>query len=141
MPLLFTSLLLLALVLNFTASKKPLATIALGALVTVPVIAPQQAKAEDLVWASCYGPGLYGARMANGQKLTRETLGVAHRRLPLGSEVVIEHKGKSLILPVVDRGPFVGGRSLDLTESSIRQLGYPNCAAFGEKLIRFSKIN
>ena len=70
--------------------------------------------------ATWYGPGLYGNRMACGDKLTRRTWGVAHKTLPCGKKVAIAHRGRIVIAPVVDRGPFVKGISYDLTEKTAR---------------------
>ena len=57
--------------------------------------------------ASWYGPGFYGRKTACGQRMTRKLLGVAHKRLPCGTEVALSYGGRSITVPVVDRGPFV----------------------------------
>jgi rare lipoprotein A len=74
--------------------------------------------------ASWYGPGLYGRRTACGQRMTRTLLGVAHRRLPCGAEVAIAYGGRSITVPVVDRGPFHPNRSWDLTAATAEALGF-----------------
>jgi rare lipoprotein A len=48
---------------------------------------------------------------------------VAHRTLPLGTRVRFTYRGKSLVLRVMDRGPWVRGRSYDLSEAAARALG------------------
>lgn len=73
--------------------------------------------------ASWYGPGFYGRRTACGVRLTRRTYGVAHRRLPCGSKVAVMHGGRSAVVPVIDRGPFVRGREWDLTYATARRIG------------------
>ncbi len=73
--------------------------------------------------ASWYGPGFYGKRTACGQRLRRTTLGIANRRLPCGTQVSVAYKGKSLIVPVIDRGPFAHGIQWDLTAAAAKQLG------------------
>jgi rare lipoprotein A len=70
-----------------------------------------------------YGPGLYGNRTACGQELTPELVGVAHRRLPCGTLVEVAYGGTTIVVPVVDRGPFVKGITWDLTEAAAQQLG------------------
>jgi rare lipoprotein A (peptidoglycan hydrolase) len=64
---------------------------------------------------SWYGPGFYGRRTACGLELTRELIGVAHRSLPCGTRISFRHNGVVVTAPVVDRGPYVGGRIFDMT--------------------------
>jgi rare lipoprotein A len=73
--------------------------------------------------ASWYGPGFWGRRTACGMKLTRRTVGVAHRTLPCGTQVELYRGGRTLTVPVIDRGPFVAGRDWDLTQAAAEQLG------------------
>ncbi|MGI8623473.1 MAG: septal ring lytic transglycosylase RlpA family protein, partial [Solirubrobacteraceae bacterium] len=65
--------------------------------------------------ASWYGPGLYGEHLACGGTLGEGTLGVAHKSLPCGTQVTLRHGGRTVRVPVVDRGPYVGAREYDLT--------------------------
>ena len=74
--------------------------------------------------ASWYGPGLYGNRTACGGTLAASTLGVAHKWLPCGTKVTFRYRGRSVTVPVIDRGPFVGGREWDLTGATKRKLGF-----------------
>jgi hypothetical protein len=76
--------------------------------------------------ASWYGPGLYGGRTACGGRLGYSTLGVAHKRLPCGTRVTFRHGGRSVTVPVIDRGPFAAGREWDLTSATKRRLGFPD---------------
>jgi rare lipoprotein A len=66
---------------------------------------------------SWYGPGFYGNRTACGKALTTTLVGVAHRTLPCGTKVTFKNptNGRVLTLTVVDRGPYVSGRTWDLT--------------------------
>src|SRR4051794_12296498 len=73
--------------------------------------------------ASWYGPGLYGNRMACGSTLRHRTLGVAHKRLPCGTKVALRYHGHTVVVPVVDRGPYSRGVDYDLTEATARKLG------------------
>jgi hypothetical protein len=75
-----------------------------------------------IVWhydpeASFYGPGFYGKRTACGLAYTRELLGVAHRTLPCGTKVTFRNpaNGRTITVPVIDRGPYVSGRIWDLS--------------------------
>ena len=75
---------------------------------------------------SWYGPSFYGKRTACGLAMTRELLGVAHRTLPCGTLVTFRNpaNGRTLTLPVVDRGPYVSGRDWDLTGGACLALGH-----------------
>jgi len=74
--------------------------------------------------ASWYGPGLYGGHLGCGGRLTPHTLGVASKTLPCGRKVTLRHRGRTVRVPVVDRGPYVGGRELDLTAATKERLGF-----------------
>src|SRR5215210_3598627 len=73
--------------------------------------------------ASWYGPGLYGNRTACGLILRSSTQGVAHKSLACGTLITFSYRGRTLTVPVIDRGPFTGSRVWDLTEASARALG------------------
>ena len=74
-----------------------------------------------LAGASWYGGG---GTLACGGELTSSTLGVANRTLPCGTIVTLRYGGRTVRVPVVDRGPFVEGREFDLTEATKRELGF-----------------
>ena len=81
--------------------------------------------------ATWYGPGLYGNTTACGQKMTKELVGVAHKSLPCGTLVEVAYRGASIVVPVVDRGPFVKGMTWDLTAAAAQQLGFTETARIG----------
>jgi rare lipoprotein A len=74
--------------------------------------------------ASWYGPGLYGNRTGCGGRLGYSQLGVAHRTLPCGTKVTLRHRGRSIRVRVIDRGPYVGAREYDLTATTARRLRF-----------------
>ena len=74
--------------------------------------------------ATWFGPGFFGSRTACGQRLTRRTVGVAHKSLPCGSRVTIKYRGRFLRTRVIDRGPYVKGVKWDLTSAAAKQLGF-----------------
>jgi rare lipoprotein A (peptidoglycan hydrolase) len=74
--------------------------------------------------ASWYGPGFYGNRTACGQRLSRKTVGVAHKRLPCGTKVTVKYKGRFLRTRVIDRGPYAHGASWDLTSRAAKKLRF-----------------
>ena len=92
--------------------------------------AQTQARAADYraVKATWYGPGLFGNRMACGGKLTHRTLGVAHKSLPCGTKVALRYRGHTVVVPVIDRGPYARGVSYDLTQATARKLGMTQTA-------------
>lgn len=79
--------------------------------------------------ASWYGPGLWGRHTACGQTLRPTTIGVAHKSLPCGTVVKFVYHGHVLITRVIDRGPYVTGRSWDLTAAASRVLGFESVGA------------
>ncbi len=81
--------------------------------------------------ATQYGPGFYGQRTACGQKLGRNTLGVANRTLKCGEKVALYYRGRTLIVPVIDRGPYANGADWDLTEATGRVMGINGTAKIG----------
>lgn len=66
---------------------------------------------------SWYGPGMYGQRTACGLALTTSLMGVASRTLACGTRVIFRNpvNGRTVTVPVVDRGPYVTGRIWDMT--------------------------
>jgi rare lipoprotein A len=74
-----------------------------------------------LALASWYGGG---GSMACGGWLTSSTLGVANKTLPCGTLVTLHYDGRTVRVPVVDRGPYVEGREFDLTEATKEALGF-----------------
>ncbi|HEY7967085.1 MAG TPA: septal ring lytic transglycosylase RlpA family protein [Solirubrobacteraceae bacterium] len=75
------------------------------------------------VTATWYGPGFYGNRTACGETLTTTLVGIADRTLPCGTPVTVSYNGTTLTLPVIDRGPYASGVTLDLTHAAARELG------------------
>jgi Lytic transglycolase/Putative peptidoglycan binding domain len=73
--------------------------------------------------ASYYGPGFFGNRTACGKRLTKKTVGVAHKKLPCGTRVVFAYRGRWVRAKVIDRGPYVHGRKWDLTQRLAKKLG------------------
>jgi rare lipoprotein A len=74
--------------------------------------------------ASWYGPGLYGGHLSCGGTLSASKLGVAHKTLPCGTRVTLRHHGRVVRVPVIDRGPYAGGREFDLTAATARRLKF-----------------
>jgi len=77
--------------------------------------------------SQCGGASWYsaGSRTANGERMNASALAAAHRSLPFGTRVRVENlsNGKSVVVRINDRGPFIGGRVIDLTRGAAEQIG------------------
>lgn len=80
--------------------------------------------------ASWYGPGFHGRTTANGERFNTHALTAAHRTLPFGTKVRVTNRnnGRSVVVRINDRGPYVGGRVIDLSNASARALGMSGVA-------------
>ena len=94
-----------------------------------PPLAVTVYKAAVVTW---YGPGFWGNQTACGQILTPDMLGVAHRTLPCGTLVTLTYQGRTITVPVIDRGPYgVPGAEYDLTQTAAFVLGMPETETVG----------
>ena len=75
--------------------------------------------------ASWYGPGLAGRKTTSGEAYNPQALTAASKTLPIGSVVKVTNpqNGKSVNVRINDRGPFVRGRSLDLSQRAAEKIG------------------
>ncbi len=71
-----------------------------------------------------------GGRTANGERVSPRALTAAHKTLPFGTRVRVtnRHNGRSVVVRINDRGPFVRGRIIDLTPAGARALGFSGLA-------------
>jgi rare lipoprotein A len=71
-----------------------------------------------------------GAKVACGGALDEGALTAAHRTLPCGTRVRVQNRnnGRSVVVTINDRGPFVSGRVIDLTPAATRALGFSGLA-------------
>lgn len=76
-----------------------------------------------------------GRRTACGQTFGPKLLGVAHKTLPCGTRVAFRYRGKTVIVRVVDRGPYVAGRQFDLTIATAYALGHVFTGGLHYKII------
>ncbi len=67
----------------------------------------------------------YGLGLACGGVLGRYQLGVAHKTAPCGTMITFAYGGRSITVPVIDRGPYIAGREWDLTGATAEALGFP----------------
>ncbi len=107
-----------------------------------------QAEAREAL-ASWYGPGFDGLPTASGETFDADGLSTAHKTLPMGTDLIVGYKGKTVPVSVNDRGPYFGERELDLSQGAALALGliqpgvdwvqvecanggiYPDCLAAG----------
>ena len=75
--------------------------------------------------ASSYGRDFHGRTTSNGEQFDMNAMTAAHKTLPMGVYVRVQHKrnGKEVVVRINDRGPFVGDRIIDLSESAAERLG------------------
>ncbi len=78
--------------------------------------------------ASWYGPGFDGNLTANGEVYDMNGVSAAHKTLPFGTivRVVDLETGRSIVVRINDRGPFVEGRIIDLSKGAAEKLGLIN---------------
>jgi rare lipoprotein A len=72
--------------------------------------------------ASFYG-NESGSKTASGQHFNQNAMTCAHRSLPFGTRLRVTHGGRSVVVTVNDRGPFIRGRVLDLSTAAARAVG------------------
>ena len=94
-------------------------------LVACLIGAPMAASAQSGV-ASIYSGGL----TANGEHASPKGLTAAHRTLPFGTRVLVTNQrtGRSVVVRINDRGPFVHGRVIDVTPAAAHALGFSGLA-------------
>lgn len=75
--------------------------------------------------ASWYGPGFNGRTAASGERFNQNAMTAAHKTLPFGTvvKVVDQRTGKSVTVKINDRGPYHGGRIIDLSKAAAQKLG------------------
>ena len=86
--------------------------------------------------ASWYGPGFHGRQTANGERYDMYGLTAAHRSLPFGTKVRVTNRknGKSVVVRINDRGPYAGGRVIDLSRSAAQAVSMMNSGVVPVKL-------
>jgi len=82
-------------------------------------------QVEERGIASWYGPGYEGNLTANGERFNKRAMTAAHKKLPFGTHVRVHDvkTGRSVDVRINDRGPFIAGRIIDLSEGAAEVLG------------------
>ena len=92
--------------------------------VALPGCRKQPTRVEEGI-ASYYGDRFHGRTTASGEAYDKQGLTAAHRTLPFGTGVKVTNldNNRSVHVVITDRGPYVGGRIIDLSEAAARELG------------------
>jgi len=87
--------------------------------------AKESSAFREVTRASWYGNDFVGKRMAGGKNFDPRKLTAAHRTLQLGSKVKVTdvRTGRSVVVQITDRGPYLPGRGIDLSYAAARELG------------------
>jgi rare lipoprotein A len=74
------------------------------------------------------GDGYHGQTTASGERYNAYDVSTAHRYLPFGTRLLVTNQsnGRSVVVRVNDRGPFVGGRDLDLSYGAFSKIASPS---------------
>jgi rare lipoprotein A len=120
---------LTALVATLSLSTAASATPSVNSTQPNVSVESKQLIAQSVGQASYYGnqPGEGGPLTANGERYNPGGYTAAHRSLPFGTRVrVTGNNGRSVVVRINDRGPFVGGRVIDLSVGAARAIGLTN---------------
>lgn len=113
-----------------TTTEAPTTTTTEAPPETIPEEAPAEEPAPEPEpqWntseTSWYGPGFYGNKTACGQTYSEHIEGVAHKTLACGTKVTFTHNGRTVTVPVIDRGPYTRGRTWDLSRATCLALDH-----------------
>lgn len=95
-----------------------------GSLIETPRADPQVDTVKKVV-VSYYGEKFAGRKTASGEVFNPDLLTAAHRSKPFGTKVRLRNpvNGKEVVLRINDRGPFIPGRTYDISEGAAKKLG------------------
>ena len=107
----------------------------------VMVLQQQTSRGTWIVYDANSGEASYywqGQATASGERFRPDGLTAAHRSLPFGTKLLVTYRGKSVVVRINDRGPFIRGRVLDLSRGAARAIGL---TAAGVAHVTFSVVN
>ena len=95
-------------------------------VVPVPAPAPRDGAAHQVGMASWYGGKFHGRTTASGEPYDMNALTAAHPKLPFGTKVRVTNlaNGRSVVLRINDRGPYVKPRIIDVSRQAAERLGF-----------------
>ena len=90
-----------------------------------PPLGPQVIRTLGTGVASYYGKRFHGRLTANGERFDMNAMTAAHKTLPFGTRVLVTNpaNGRSVMVRINDRGPFIRGRTIDLSRGAAEQIG------------------
>ena len=90
---------------------------------TNAAISPSSGSGRSFSGMASYYGNESGSKTASGQRFNQNALTAAHRTLPFGTKLRVTHGGRSVVVTINDRGPFIRGRVLDLSTGAARAIG------------------
>jgi rare lipoprotein A len=102
-------------------------------LVLLLLSSSSYAKDANVSW---YGPGFHGKKTASGKIFNQNAMTAAHKTLKFGTKIKLTHKGKSVIVTINDRGPFIKNRTFDISKAAAKRL---NCT--GVCRMQYQKVH
>jgi rare lipoprotein A len=98
--------------------------VSISSLTELPLSEPARELDFDRGIASWYGPKFHGRRTANGETYDQNDFTAAHRTLPFNTLVRVENigNGKSVVVRINDRGPYIGDRIIDLSKKAAQHI-------------------
>lgn len=117
---------------------KLLSTLAISCILFA---APAYSQKVVASWYDCAKPGECSKhkRTASGEKFNPNALTAAHKSLKFGTRVKVTYKGRSVIVRINDRGPFIKGRTLDLSRAAARAIGCKGVCTVTMKIVGHKK--
>ena len=98
------------------------ATLVAGLTAVFMAASGVEAEAEPAV-SSWYGPGFEGKTTASGEPYRAGEYTAAHRSLPFGTQLLVTYGGQQAVVRITDRGPYVEGRDIDLSQAAAEEIG------------------
>jgi len=111
---------------------KNIALVTMMVTTTLLLFLPINADAKKVhaSWYQCC------KRTANGERFNPDGFTAAHRTLKFGTRVKITYKGRSVIVRINDRGPFIRGRQIDLSRGAARKIRCPGTCQVDMQIVK-----
>jgi rare lipoprotein A len=108
--------------MSYVLKSKLVCVAALSAATLVAAAGTASAQCGKASW---YGPGFHGRTTANGERFNQGAMTAAHKSMRFGTKLRVTNKanGKSVVVRINDRGPYIKGRFLDLSKAAAGSIG------------------
>ncbi len=97
------------------------------------MVLPATASATNVSW---YGKHFNGRRTASGERFNMNALTAASKHLRFGTRVRLTYRGRTVIVRVNDRGPYVRGRTLDISKRAAQELHCPGVCNMKMEIVK-----